>query len=395
MADDADDTQMKAAADSDDDFVKVEKVADEDRVPSEPDSDDELEDEEEDEEEEDEEEQGPTWEELKEQGNDRFRAKNYRGAIDLYTQAIEKNPNLAALYGNRSAAALMLGRHGDVIADCKRAVALDPEYVKGYHRCAKASMATGDFETTIAMYRQCLLREKGNKVFHNEKNAAELAAERLIRGEKHLGTGKFTEAVTCCEQVLRVCPAAKRVKLMHVNALNGAGQCDAAFKKCTELLRDAPRDAELLSLRARCLYLQGDFEKAMTHLKHALRSDPDNRGFVKLLKQMKAMESAKAAANRHFKFARWQEAVDAYGEALAIDPENRGFSQVAQQSRDGVREDAATRQGRGRLHQALELDPSYTKAPMRRATCLGLGEIENQNAVCVNEGTRADWRLAM
>ena len=64
---------------------------------------------------------------------------------------------------------------------------------------------------------------------------------------------------------------------------------------------------------------------------HALRSDPDNRGFVKLLKQMKAMEAAKAAANRHFKFARWQEAIDAYGEALAIDPDNprrRGAEQL-------------------------------------------------------------------
>jgi tetratricopeptide (TPR) repeat protein len=39
---------------------------------------------------------------LKELGNEQFKAKNYKQAIEFYTQAIEENPTDHLIYGNRS-----------------------------------------------------------------------------------------------------------------------------------------------------------------------------------------------------------------------------------------------------------------------------------------------------
>ena len=325
-----------------------------------------------------------TWEEAKAQGNALYLKKDYRNAIPYYTMAIELNPEMAALYGNRAAAHLMMGSYPKVLADCAQAIKLDDGFVKAYYRSAKASLLLGDTTAAIAMFRECLLRDAGNKSYHAEKNEAEMVVERVARLEGHLQKRKFKEALSCAESALRVCPAAKHIKLMHVHALNGVGRPSEAFSICSRLLRDTPSDAKLLALRARCLYLQGDFEQANNNVRHALRSDPDNKEFVQLFKLIKSLEKKKAEGNKHFKFARWQEAIDSYTECLAIDPENGAFNAKLYCNR-------GTCYAKMRKHgeaiddcsKAIELDPTYAKALMRRAASLqALGEVENlENAV--------------
>ena len=352
------------------------------------DSDDESESEEEESEEseesEEEEEPQMTWEEAKAAGNALYTKKDYRNSIPMYTQAIALNPTMAALYGNRAAAHLMMGSYPKVLDDCSAAIKLDETFVKAYYRSAKANLLMGNTTGAIAMFRECLLRDADNKSYHAEKNQAELVVERVARLEGHLQKRKFKEALSVAESTLKLCPAAKHIKLMHVQALNGVGRQSEAFSICSRLLRDAPTDAGLLALRAKCLYLQGNFEQASNHVRHALRSDPDNKEFVKLFKLIKKLEAKKAEGNKHFKFARWQEAIDSYTECLEIDPENGSFNAklycnrgtcYAKMRKHAEAVDDCTR--------ALELDAEYAKALMRRAASLqALGELENlENAV--------------
>jgi tetratricopeptide (TPR) repeat protein len=80
-------------------------------------------------------------EEFKTQGNERYKNGDYEGAIAMYTQAIEAAPTVVAYYGNRAAAAFMLGNYKDVVVDCNRALVFDPTFFKGYIRKAKAQLA--------------------------------------------------------------------------------------------------------------------------------------------------------------------------------------------------------------------------------------------------------------
>ncbi|XP_028031383.1 serine/threonine-protein phosphatase 5 [Bombyx mandarina] len=100
---------------------------------------------------------------LKNEANEYFKKQNYDKAIELYSQAIEKNPNSAVLYANRSIANLRLENFGYALGDASKAIALDKGYTKAYYRRAAAHMSLGkyklaltDFEyvTTVRPYDQ-------------------------------------------------------------------------------------------------------------------------------------------------------------------------------------------------------------------------------------------------
>ena len=67
----------------------------------------------------------------KEEGNQLYKTRNYREALQKYSEAIELCPQTAAFYGNRSACHMMLSQFTQALADAKNAVQLDAEFVKG------------------------------------------------------------------------------------------------------------------------------------------------------------------------------------------------------------------------------------------------------------------------
>jgi tetratricopeptide (TPR) repeat protein len=55
---------------------------------------------------------------------------SYPGAIDLYTQAIGLNPNVAAYYANRAFAYIRMELYGSAIVDANKSIELDKNYLK-------------------------------------------------------------------------------------------------------------------------------------------------------------------------------------------------------------------------------------------------------------------------
>ena len=90
-----------------------------------------------------------TAEELKELANQEFKAQNYNGAIELYTEAIKLDDKMAIYYGNRSIAYLKTECFGYALQDATKAIELDPKYVKGYYRRAAAYYALGKFKLAL------------------------------------------------------------------------------------------------------------------------------------------------------------------------------------------------------------------------------------------------------
>ena len=77
----------------------------------------------------------------KEQGNDSYRAGDYRAAIDAYTKAIAADSQSVSFYTNRAAAHFMIKAYEKAIADCKSAIELNPKFIKAYLRAGKAYLA--------------------------------------------------------------------------------------------------------------------------------------------------------------------------------------------------------------------------------------------------------------
>ncbi|KAJ1624106.1 hypothetical protein T492DRAFT_556972, partial [Pavlovales sp. CCMP2436] len=83
-------------------------------------------------------------------GNAALGAKDFKAAAELYTQALAVNPESAVLYSNRAAAYSLLGKVKKALADARRSVALDPTYVKGHSRHARALFDAQEFGEALA-----------------------------------------------------------------------------------------------------------------------------------------------------------------------------------------------------------------------------------------------------
>ncbi|CAH2020062.1 unnamed protein product [Acanthoscelides obtectus] len=88
---------------------------------------------------------------------------DFNKAIELYTLAIEKNPNVAIYYANRSFAYLKTECFGYALTDASKAVELDKTYVKGYYRRAAAYMSLGKFKEALKNYEYKAISVEDNK----------------------------------------------------------------------------------------------------------------------------------------------------------------------------------------------------------------------------------------
>ena len=99
-------------------------------------------------------------------GGEHFRAGRFSEAVKCYSGGIEADSEpseLARLLANRSAAYGRLGNLEAALADGKRAVEIDPSYIKGYFRATKAHMALGQFRRASAVASEGLSRAPDSK----------------------------------------------------------------------------------------------------------------------------------------------------------------------------------------------------------------------------------------
>jgi len=147
--------------------------------------------------------------ELKEEGNNLFKRKQYLEAIDVYTEALEYAPetetfkaNKAIFLNNRAACLLHLDRTEDALDDCSDAIELDPRYIKAYMRRAKIyeemdqlDDALTDLNKVVEIdpsFRTGVLEQKRVDAAVKEKN--EKLKEEMMGKLKDLGNtvlGKF------------------------------------------------------------------------------------------------------------------------------------------------------------------------------------------------------------
>ncbi|KAG1055039.1 hypothetical protein G6F43_002979 [Rhizopus delemar] len=77
-------------------------------------------------------------EQHKANGNKLFAEKRFEEAIKEYTSAIIKDSSVPVYYTNRALCYLKLEKYDQVISDCRRAIELDPNIVKGYYLLGQA-----------------------------------------------------------------------------------------------------------------------------------------------------------------------------------------------------------------------------------------------------------------
>lgn len=125
----------------------------------------------------------------KELGNEYFKQKKFKEAIDCYSRSIALAPTAVA-YANRAMSFLKLRRFQEAEDDCTEALNLDDRYIKAYSRRATARKELGKFKGSMEDAEFALRLEPHNQEIKKQYAEAKALHDKEILGKiSAAGTG--------------------------------------------------------------------------------------------------------------------------------------------------------------------------------------------------------------
>ncbi len=99
------------------------------------------------------------------------KASDWQNAVKVCTQAIKLNPKLTAAWIDRCQAQLALAKLSEAMADCRRAVELEPENSNAYLRLAdvKAASTPADYSSALEDYAKSIALNPRNGMAYNNR----------------------------------------------------------------------------------------------------------------------------------------------------------------------------------------------------------------------------------
>ncbi|KAJ5872442.1 uncharacterized protein N7529_004795 [Penicillium soppii] len=120
----------------------------------------------------------PESDKLKSEGNSLMAKKDYAGAIQQYTKALEIAPANPIYLSNRAAAYSASGQHEKAAEDAELAAAADPKYSKAWSRLGLARFDMGDYHAAKEAYEKGIEAE-GNGGSEAMKRGLETSSRKL------------------------------------------------------------------------------------------------------------------------------------------------------------------------------------------------------------------------
>ncbi|TID24523.1 TPR-like protein [Venturia nashicola] len=133
---------------------------------------------------------------MKEEGNSLFKSGKYRDAVSVYSQALEVDPvnkgTNSKILQNRALCYTRMKEYTSAIADCERALQLDPSYIKARKTKAKALGLSGDWDNAVKEYKSIAGSNPSEPGIAQEVRNAELELKKSKRKDyyKILGVEK-------------------------------------------------------------------------------------------------------------------------------------------------------------------------------------------------------------
>ncbi|XP_013401566.1 E3 ubiquitin-protein ligase CHIP [Lingula anatina] len=118
---------------------------------------------------------------LKEQGNRLFAVRKFKDAVSCYSKAIMKSPQVPTYHTNRALCYLKMKQWELAIQDCKQALELDYNLVKGHFFQGQALLELKAFEESIACLKKANDLAKEQKLNFGDDIASALRAAKKRR----------------------------------------------------------------------------------------------------------------------------------------------------------------------------------------------------------------------
>lgn len=133
---------------------------------------------------------------LKAEGNNLYKAGQWQAAIDKYTEALEVDPSNkgtnSKILQNRALCRTNIKEFDAAIADCEKAISLDPSYTKARKTKAKALGAAERWEDAVKEWKALAELEPEDRTILKEVRHAEMELKKSLRKDyyKILGVAK-------------------------------------------------------------------------------------------------------------------------------------------------------------------------------------------------------------
>jgi len=120
---------------------------------------------------------------LKAEGNKAFAAKDFKTAIDKFSQAIELDPTNHVLYSNRSGAYASLKDYQAALEDANKTTEIKPDWAKGWGRKGAAQHGVGDLVGAKDAFEEALKLDSSNAQAQQGLQAVTRAIEAEARAD--------------------------------------------------------------------------------------------------------------------------------------------------------------------------------------------------------------------
>ena len=122
---------------------------------------------------------------VKAAGNAAFKARDFTGAVDAFSEALALDPDHksynAKLHANRAAAYLKLGALDEAEQDCSQAITLDPEYAKAFARRGSIRLQKELYQEAVYDYERATSLDPESRNFQSELRKAKKELKKSLR----------------------------------------------------------------------------------------------------------------------------------------------------------------------------------------------------------------------
>ncbi|KAL6986073.1 Hsp70-Hsp90 organizing protein 3 [Sarracenia purpurea var. burkii] len=241
----------------------------------------------------------------KEAGNAVYKKKDFETAIQHYTKAIELDDEDISFLTNRAAVFLEMGKYGECIKDCDKAVERGRELRSDFKMIARALTRKGtaltkvakcskDYEPAIETFQKALTEHRNpdtlKKLNDAEKAKKELeqreyfdpkiADEERERGNEFFKGQNYPEAVKHYSEAIKRNPNDPKAYSNRAACYTKLGAMPEGLKDAEKCIELDPTFAKGYSRKGAIQFFMKEYDKALETYQQGLKHEPQNQELI-------------------------------------------------------------------------------------------------------------------
>ena len=263
---------------------------------------------------------------LKNEGNEAYKAQDFKKALELYQKAAEMDDTESVYHMNMASAYMGMKEYESCVKSCDKALEIGKENKADYETIGKAYFRKAKALAKLQKWRECVEAYDTGLLNHRDPQAVRF---------RNQAEEKMNEQEALAYQDPEKAEQAKA----EGNEYFKKAEWGDAIRSYSEAIKRNPKHAVYYSNRATTYMKVREYKLALQDADKCLELDPSYvKGWVR-----------KGMAHHHMK--EFYKALEAYDKGLKIDPENPELNEWTQKSQMAIQM-MHTQQGEGDAEEA-------------------------------------------